>query len=282
MSEVGLLSNHKLPRLGLMQGRLLPPQEGRYQCFPLDWNVEIDSALSLGIDFIEWIVEEPNLEQNPLSPRSNSAASTLTRSISIDAICADYFMTQLIVDVDGRWTQSSFDMLKGVIAKGNEVSASVITLPFVDSSSLDSAKRREGLVNFLRAFCDSTDIGPIKIGLETDFSPQIYSQTLRELEDYPIGVTWDTGNSASLGFDPEEEFAAFGDRIYHVHIKDRILGGGTVPLGEGDAKLPLIFTLLKQINYESTLCLQAARQEPGNEVETVRQYMVWLNENWGD
>ena len=45
----------------------------------------------------------------------------------------------------------------------------------------------------------------------------------------------DIGNSASLGLNPLDEFEAFGDRILNVHVKDRVLGGTTVPLGLGNA-----------------------------------------------
>jgi sugar phosphate isomerase/epimerase len=31
-----------------------------------------------------------------------------------------------------------------------------------------------------------------------------------------------------------EEFAAYGERVGSFHIKDRVRGGKTVPLGQGD------------------------------------------------
>ena len=34
-----------------------------------------------------------------------------------------------------------------------------------------------------------------------------------------VGVNYDIGNSASLGFPSKEEFAAYGDKITDVHIK---------------------------------------------------------------
>ena len=46
-------------------------------------------------------------------------------------------------------------------------------------------------------------------------------------------VNYDSGNSASLGYRPRDEFAAYGSRVGSVHLKDRRLGAGTAPLGRG-------------------------------------------------
>ena len=41
-------------------------------------------------------------------------------------------------------------------------------------------------------------------------------------------VNYDTGNSAALGYDPDEEFKSYGHKITDLHIKDRLLGTGPV------------------------------------------------------
>ena len=48
-----------------------------------------------------------------------------------------------------------------------------------------------------------------------------------------FGLNYDTGNSASLNFDPCQEFKKNGSIIKNIHIKDRKKFGGTVPLGKG-------------------------------------------------
>jgi len=52
-----------------------------------------------------------------------------------------------------------------------------------------------------------------------------------------IKVNYDSGNSSSLGFVPEDEFGAYGHRIGSVHIKDRVRGGGDSAARTGDADL---------------------------------------------
>ena len=77
-------------------------------------------------------------------------------------------------------------------------------------------------------------------------------------------MNYDIGNSASLGFRPKEEFAAYGDKITDVHIKDRKNGGGSVPLGTGDADLNGVMSLLKLENYHGPLIMQVYRDNEGS------------------
>ncbi len=44
---------------GIMQGRLSPPEDGRFQSFPRNsWREEIARAREAGLDYIEWILDE--------------------------------------------------------------------------------------------------------------------------------------------------------------------------------------------------------------------------------
>jgi len=98
-----------------------------------------------------------------------------------------------------------------------------------------------------------------------------------------IKVNYDAGNSASLGYRPAEEFNAYGSRVGSVHLKDRRLGAGTVPLGEGDADFDELFGALSVVGYRADFILQVARGTEGDELEwarrnvrTARQMMRFL------
>jgi hexulose-6-phosphate isomerase len=84
-------------------------------------------------------------------------------------------------------------------------------------------------------------------------------------------VNYDSGNSASLGYSVTEEFAAYGERIGSVHVKDRVRGGTTVPLGTGETDFESFFAALRRIEYGGDLILQVARDEPGKETHWARQ-----------
>ena len=76
-------------------------------------------------------------------------------------------------------------------------------------------------------------------------------------------MNYDIGNSASLGYDTEEEITCYGSQITDVHIKDRTKGGGSVQLGTGDADIEKSLSLLAEIGYSGLFILQAYRDDDG-------------------
>ena len=62
-----------------------------------------------------------------------------------------------------------------------------------------------------------------------------------------FGINYDTGNSAYMGYNLEEEFKCYGQYIKGVHIKDRVFNGKSVRLGRGDVNFAKFFIQLKII-----------------------------------
>ena len=53
---------------GVMQGRLSPPEEGRFQSFPRNsWRQEFIGARDAGISYIEWIYDDYGASANPIA-----------------------------------------------------------------------------------------------------------------------------------------------------------------------------------------------------------------------
>ena len=89
-----------------------------------------------------------------------------------------------------------------------------------------------------------------------------------------IKANFDTGNSASLGYEPFHEISTLGAFISNVHIKDRMLHGTTVPLEIGNANFPSIFATLAKIDYQGPFILQTARDPDDIHVATKYRDMV--------
>jgi L-ribulose-5-phosphate 3-epimerase len=85
-----------------------------------------------------------------------------------------------------------------------------------------------------------------------------------------VMVNYDSGNSASLGYQPKDEFAAYGARVGSVHLKDRRKGAGTVPLGEGDTDFAALFECLGAVSYRRDFIMQVARGIAGDELQWAR------------
>jgi hexulose-6-phosphate isomerase len=120
----------------------------------------------------------------------------------------------------------------------------------------------------------------LRIAFESDFSPKKLSEFISEFDANYFGINYDIGNSASLGFNPTEEFKAYGSRIINVHVKDRKLNGRSVPLNEGDADFPRIFRLLHEENYQGNLILQTARSKEGRDAEVLVKYKRLVEDWW--
>lgn len=262
--------------LGIMQGRLVPPEGGRFQSFPRErWRDEFRLARSAGLAFIEWIYDEYGEDCNPLATEDGIAELSDLSSkhhIALRSVCADYFMDCPIV----RATESELRKLAGkldwLLDRCAILGIQRIVLPFVDASAITSAEDLERIVQFMPKRIAAARDRSIELHFETSLAPAAFAEMLNLFESDVVKANYDTGNSASLGFDTREELAAYGRRIGSVHIKDRVLGGSTVPLGTGAANIPLSLRLLHEAGYTGDYVLQIARSVSGDEPD-------WIAEN---
>jgi hexulose-6-phosphate isomerase len=263
--------------IGIMQGRLSPRIDGKIQAYPAStWQKEFEIAQEIGYAAIEWIVERP-VETNALMTDSGKGeikkviAST---GVRIDYVCADIFMQQPLVRMTEEIKSQNKGYLLEILKNAKEVGAIGVEIPFVDNSSIKNDKEKQQFIDAMQdAFKLAKDL-EIKISLETDLSPIAFKELLEQIGLDFVQANYDIGNSASLGFDPKEELEAYGQRILNVHVKDRKLGGTTVPLGTGNADINLVIQKLQEFGYSGGLTMQAARGE--NDVETAQEQLVYV------
>ena len=265
--------------IGIMQGRLSPRIDGKIQAYPANtWQKEFEIAQEIGYAAIEWIVEKP-VETNALMTDSGKAeikkviAST---GVRIDYVCADIFMQQPLVRMTEETKLQNKDYLLEILKNAKEVGAIGVEIPFVDNSSIKNDKEKQEFIDAMQdAFKLAKDLD-IKISLETDLSPIAFKQLLEQIDLDFVQANYDIGNSASLGFDPQEELDAYGKRILNVHVKDRKLGGTTVPLGTGSADIQGVFQKLNEIGYAGGITMQAARGE--NDIDIAKEQLSFTLE----
>jgi hexulose-6-phosphate isomerase len=262
--------SERAARIGIMQGRLLPPAPGRFQSFPrAEWEREFPRAAEAGLDAIEWIYDAFGEDVNPLAGDDGIARMrelSAQHGVEVVSSCADYFMDRPLVRAHGAERREITSRLGWLIERARRAGITRIVLPFVDASRITDDDDRRVAVMVLRDALPDAERAGVELHLETDLAPAAFAALLAEIPHSHLKVNYDTGNSASLGYDPREEFAAYGERIGSVHIKDRKRGGGTVPLGTGNADLPAVFAGLHRLRYDGDFVLQAARPEPGDEV----------------
>ena len=260
-----------LPEIGIMQGRLSPPEGGRIQSFPKrSWREEFARAWKAGLASIEWIYEAETEALNPLGSDhgiEEVQATAKGSGVAAGSVCADYYMSERLVDQQGAPNRSATKHLGWLLGRVRRLGAVHVVLPFVDSSSLRSAREVEGLLAVLKEVIPVAEQAEVEIHLETDLPPDEFAGLLAAADHPLVRANYDTGNSASLGYDPRRELARLGPWLGSVHIKDRLRGGGTVPLGSGAADFGTCFRMLGEIGFEGPFVLQAAREERLDKVE---------------
>jgi hexulose-6-phosphate isomerase len=270
-------------KIGFMQGRLSPLRNGRIQSFPWEtWQDEFEAAADLNIRKLEWTIDSENFASNPiltLIGREEVRRLKTLYNMEIPSVTCDYFME------NPPWKSDSehlFRCIESILMGMTEIGAKILVIPLVDNSSLSNENEFSQVVHFFTRMSNLLLTNNLQIAFETDLGPQAFADFLANFDGESFGVNYDVGNSASFGFNPTEEFAAVGPRILNVHVKDRVLGGTTVPLGNGNADFPTVFRCLNEHGYVGNLIMQTARAQDGKHAEVLAMYreqiVHWMEE----
>lgn len=268
-----------MSQIGIMQGRLVPPVNDRIQAFPRDnWAEEFPRAALAGLACIEWVYDTFGTDVNPLNTAEGieKMRTLATEHTSVRSLCADYFMKFPLLRASAAELDERLHKLGWLLGQCRQAGISRIVLPFVDHSAIRTEAELESVVEVLKRALPLAEVQDVELHLETSLPPDRLAQLLARLPHPLIKVNYDSGNSASLGYHPQDEFTAYGAWVGSVHIKDRKLGGGTVPLGTGDVEFSALFECLEQLSYAGDYILQVARGVPGDEVNWARQNLAFV------
>ena len=270
-------------QIGFMQGRLSPIVDGKIQAFPWNnWRQEFSAARDIGLRVMEWTLDQDNLYDNPImTSMGQKEIIKLCKDfeITIPSLTGDCFMQSPFWKLSGSEKIDRQIDLMNIVDACSRVGISKIVIPLVDDGRIDNNDQSLALFNFLNDKEPYISNMNIHIVFESDFSPNNLKHFIKEFNSKTFGINYDIGNSASLGFNVDEEFNAYGDRILNVHIKDRLLNGTTVPLGDGSAEFEKVFYQLSKIGYKGNYILQTARSINEKHATVLSSYKT-LTEKW--
>ncbi len=272
--------------IGIMQGRLFPPESGRFQSFPREhWADEFELAAQAGLDSIEWIYDQYGADANPIANDTGiqeMKALSKRHGVQVVSLCADYFMDKPLVRASSTQLRERVATLEWLLGRCKMLGMNRVVIPFVDASSIDTDAEYEGVCTMLTRLLPHIEKYGIELHLETSLPPKRFGELLARIPHPLLKANYDSGNSSSLGYKPHEEFNVYGRRVGSVHIKDRLFGGSTVPLGKGDADFRGLAKSLKFVGYGGDFILQVAREIPGNEVNWARQNRDFVIKNFAE
>ncbi|MHB9073510.1 MAG: sugar phosphate isomerase/epimerase family protein [Desulfobaccales bacterium] len=276
-----------LPEIGFMQGRLSPLIDGKIQSFPWPyWREEFGLAANYGFHLMEWTLDQDRLSENPLMTKEGAEEIrrlSAKHGITVASLTGDCFMQAPFYKAAGQAREQLLSNLEQILINSGSLGIKWVVLPLVDKGRLEDQHQEEALLADLERVKNILRDARVQLVFESDFSPEPLAAFIKRLDPEYFGINYDIGNSAALGYNHEEEIAAYGERILNVHVKDRLYGGGTVPLGQGAANIPGVLKSLKSAGYAGNYILQAARAPNGDHIGVLCKYRdlvkKWLNES---
>lgn len=247
-------------KLGIVQGRLLKPIEGRIQEFPKHhWIKEFDYIDNIGLNHIEWVITRKSIDEGVL----NLNIKSLNNKIS--SITCDNLITEKTL-IDFTFLSKE---LRPICewAVMNEIKC--ISIPLLEESKLTN-NNKQLFFDLIKPY--SLVFPELEFHFEMESDWDIAIELVSLCNNFYL--IYDTGNMTSCKFKHEEWLANCIDFIKNVHIKDRTINPiKTVEPLTGDTDFELIFKKLNELKYEGLFTLQLARGEEGKEIETTIKHI---------
>lgn len=249
-------------RLGIIQGRLLPPVNGKIQEFPKDnWQQEFDILTQVDLNHIEFIVTKDSFSDF-------TGLSLKDHSNRISAICCDN-----LIDEDFYKLEFLTKQLIPICELAKRDGIQNINIPLLEQSSLTEDNFQE----FSRNILDISHMYNLNFNFEIE-SPVEVSLSLVNLSDRFYFI-YDTGNLNYIQVNHKNYIERIISKISQVHLKDRDNNGSHYP-GTGTTDFSLIFRLLAKSNFSGPFTIQTKRGDYGFESETIQQHSLFFKTLW--
>lgn len=262
------------PPVGILQGRLTPPRNGRIQFFPVDsWEGEFPQAAQIGFGHMEVLLMfEDEYRKHPLwSEEGVSRLMTLGESHGILFPSAHVFF---------RWRnhpRESVEALFRIMPAVSKIGGRVMLIPFFDEDVIRNGEDKKEVVRLLRPVADKAAEYGIRLGLEAEIKAGEFGEFIVEFNHPAVGIYYDVGNMAGLGVDVPAEIRLLGKLIVGVHLKDKLIGGKSVPLGAGSVDFPGVFRALAEAGYWRPFILEGAKAGGGDMISLNQWYYSYVD-----
>ncbi len=264
-------------KIGIMQGRLSPQYSNYIQRFPeKHWSEEFKIAKKLKLNSIEWTLDYDKLFKNPIFDKNQIKKIKYQKKkykIKVNSLTADCLMEKPFWKLKN---EKFFDIFVKIIDACSNLGIKYLVVPLVDNGSISDKKFENKLIKKLIENVKFIKKKKVIILFESDFNPPKLRNFINKLPKNVFGINYDTGNSASLGYDIENEFKCYGKNIKNIHIKDRIYKGKTVRLGQGDVNFNKLKKILLKIKYKNNIILQTARGKKNKDIEEIKINLKFL------
>lgn len=267
-------------QIGIKQGRLSPRPYPKLQAFPsLSWRDEFPVAKEIGYDYIEWMFDAEDYENNPLwteEGRQQIRMTSARSGLPVSSVCADFFLARPFYREEGYTFQENVGILRRLIKNAAEVGAINILLPVLEAAEIRDSAEEQALCFALESCVPLLEEYDMYIGLETELEAHRYLALCQKIGSPHIGAYYDTGNAAACGYAMETDITVLMEQLICIHIKDRTLHGGSVFLGMGDVNFEEGMRILEAKGYKGNFTLEAYYED--DPVGTASKNLLFLRE----
>jgi L-ribulose-5-phosphate 3-epimerase len=265
-------------RVGVIQGRLSPRPPGKLQEFPWQsYAAEFPIAARLGFHSIEWIFEAARYEHNPIwtePGRAQIRALIEQSGVRVQSVCADYFMVHKLAGVGPSELETNRDVLGQLIVAARAVGADRILIPLLETSAVDTPELQREVVASLRSAAPIAERYGVTLGLEMELPGPEYARLVHSVGSPRVRAYYDTGNCTAAGVDIAHDIVPLLPVLHAVHVKDRLRGGSSQPLGTGAANFSEFFPVLLRAGFRGDFVLQHYfEQQPELEAEQALSFV---------
>ena len=237
---------------GVVQGRLSKSPDNQLQWFPQDcWQDEFYKCKTLGLNFVELLDERSYNSNNPIW--SSSGRDEIKRVVSETNRVIYSSCTDNIID-NSLLLETTLDHVFNYLEVSKYLGCEIAIFPLMEESSI-TPNNFDSYVSTVRELCNSTSL---TICLESLLDHKTLSRFIDEVNVDNLKCVFDTGNrSASKNL--SEEILFLGDKIGHVHLKDKNKKGENVYLGTGRVNFHEVFKSLEKVNYREHFVFESVR-----------------------
>jgi sugar phosphate isomerase/epimerase len=264
--------------LGIVQGRLIQSPEDCLQWFPQEyWESEFFLATVLGYQYIELIAETQHNKNNPIWTDEGIKKIIYlckTNKLILHAFCNDFIVANSLLN-GGHVLQQNYDL----ISRGKLLGIKKLVLPFFEESELNSSNF-SNYKNILRDIGDASFEAGMLVCIETILDGKSLVKFLDMVNHPNVKCVFDTGNRIAFGHDIYTDIELLGDKIAHIHIKDKNNKNENVLLGTGDVNFEKVFASLKKISYAGPYTFETFRgHNPLKTAEYNKKFVEFFYQN---
>ena len=247
---------------GAFQGRLSKSPNGQLQWFPQDcWQEEFYKCERLNLDFIELLDERSYNPNNPIW--SSSGRDEIKRVASetnrvLYSSCTNYTIDNSLL------REFTLDHIFNYLEVSEDLECKIVVIALMERSSVTKSNF-DNYVSVIKQLCNSTSL---TICLESFRDHKLIGSLIDEVGADNLKCVFDTGNR-SVSKNLSEEILFLGDRIGHIHLKDKNKKGENVYLGTGKVNFYEVFESLAKINYNGSFVFESVR---GTDPEKTMSY----------